>query len=526
VTAQAPALKWLVAAALFVGLACGKTAGKSDGAGGASAAGVSGGSSNGGAGMAGGGAAATGGAGDTAGQGGVGGEAGSGGASGESGAGGVSGQAGTDPTGGNGGTGGAAGGGAGGKGGGGGTAGSGPVACTFTVSSSLSAAITTVGIVTFTTTLAPLDSAEIRFAAASGGTTMVAPVDLAQPDHRTLLLGMKGSTKYTFQIVARSGAGTCTSESASLTTGAVPAAVPKLTATIVDAAAHARGFIITSRINLGGVVIVDSDGAPVWWVTNVPDVTRAHMSWDGKDMYTVGLNGSASKISMDGSKIEKLQLPFRPNHDLTAIPGGIAMLVYPGLAVDPYPVVERADDGTLTTVVADLRSVYNGQGNLHPNAIHYWPRDDTYTVSDLNASLFVKISRRGELIWQLGGANPKDAGKFFQGVPDWFQNHGHHLLADGRFVFFNNGTNMVRALDLDTATLTATERWTYRAAGITHILGDAQWLPSGNVLVTQSDTGKRIDEIDPSGRTLATFVPSDGLGYSEFRPSLYGPPPY
>ncbi|HEY7371363.1 MAG TPA: aryl-sulfate sulfotransferase [Polyangia bacterium] len=551
----------VAAAALFVGLACSKSAGRSDGpggAGGASRGGAGGADSSGGAGMAGGGAAATGGAGGAggaAGQGGLAGDAGGAGASGGSGAGGDGGgQAGTDPTGGAGGAGGLAGatggaggatggasgsagggrgGASGGRGGGGGSAGGGaggtagttPVACTFTVTSSLSPAIPTVGIVTFTTTLASLTSAEIRFAAASGGPTMVAPVDLAQPDNRTLLLGMKGSGKYTFRIVASSDAGTCTSGNYSLTAGAVPSSVPKPTTTIVDAAAHARGFIITSKSTIPGwVVIFDADGAPVWWVTSgLSDVDRAHMSWDGKDMYLVGLGGTLTKISMDGTKVENLGV--HAHHDLTAFPGGVAALVLPATTGGGYSVVERADDGTLTTVVSDLTSVYNATA-IHPNAIHYDAWDDTYTVSDLNASLFVKISRRGELIWQLGGGNPKDAGKFFQGVSPWQGNHGHHLLADGRFVFFNNGSSTVRALQLDTEALTAAPLWSYVVTRTSAILGDAQWLPGGNVLVTQSDPGMRIDEIDQSGRSIASFVFVDYLGYSEFRLSLYGPPPY
>jgi hypothetical protein len=398
------------------------------------------------------------------------------------------------------------------------------VACTFTVTSSLSTAIPTVGIVTFTTTLAPLSSAEIRFGAASGAPTMVAPVDLAQPDHRTLLLGMKGSSRYTFQIVAGAGGATCTSENYSLMTGAVPATIPKPTTTIVDAAAHARGFIITSRaLTPGWIVITDPDGAPVWWVTSgLSDIDRAHLSWDGKDMYAVGLSGTLAKISMDGNKI--VNTPLRANHDLTAIPGGIATFVLPAGTTGVYSVVERADDGTLTTVVADLASVYNSS-SFHPNAIHYYPWDDSYTVSDLNASLFVKLSRRGELIWQLGGSQPKDASKFFQVATPWVGNHGHHLLPDGRFVFYNNSGSMVRAFHLDTETMTATPLWSYPVMH-TNILGDAQWLPNGNVLVTASDSGKRIDEIDQSGRTIATFFFSDNLGYAEFRPSLYGPPPY
>ena len=73
----------------------------------------------------------------------------------------------------------------------------------------------------------------------------------------------------------------------------------------------------------------------------------------------------------------------------------------------PCAVVERSTDGTLTIVVADLGTVYNS-ADFHANAIHYNPTDDSYTVSDRNPNLFVKLTRRGQLVWQLGGKNPKD----------------------------------------------------------------------------------------------------------------------
>ncbi|HEY6477646.1 MAG TPA: hypothetical protein VI456_13780, partial [Polyangia bacterium] len=96
----------------------------------------------------------------------------------------------------------------------------GAVACTITAQSSLSTAIPTVGIVTWTTDLPGLSGAAIQFAPADGsGTTMVAPVDLTQPSYQTLLLGMKASRAYAFQILADAGSATCASGSYLLTTG-------------------------------------------------------------------------------------------------------------------------------------------------------------------------------------------------------------------------------------------------------------------------------------------------------------------
>ena len=73
--------------------------------------------------------------------------------------------------------------------------------------------------------------------------------------------------------------------------------------------------------------------------------------------------------------------------------------------------------------------------------------------------------------------------------------------------------------------MTATQFLGYTASGASsNVLGDIQRLPNGNYLVTFSTTGQ-IHEITSSGTLVAKFTTSS-LGYSEFRESLYGPPPY
>ena len=70
----------------------------------------------------------------------------------------------------------------------------------------------TVGIVTWSIQDVVPDTAAIHF----GLDTrygMVAPVDLNEPDFRTLLLGMKPSRTYHFQVVARAGAASARSGS-------------------------------------------------------------------------------------------------------------------------------------------------------------------------------------------------------------------------------------------------------------------------------------------------------------------------
>ena len=52
-------------------------------------------------------------------------------------------------------------------------------------------------------------------------------------------------------------------------------------------------------------------------------------------------------------------------------------------------------------------------------------------------------------------------------------------------------------------------------------MGDVQRLPGGNTLVTYTTDGT-IVELDPSWNEVQTF--SGRFGYSNWRPTLYGPP--
>jgi hypothetical protein len=396
-----------------------------------------------------------------------------------------------------------------------------------------------VGIVTFTTDLAAITGAEIRFGPSASGPTMTAPVDLTQPSYRTLLLGMKASSSYVFRVAVTSAAGTCTSQNYTITTGAAPNTVRTLTTTIMNPAKHAKGFMILGNATgLATIYIVDAaDGQPVWGAMARGVPSRAHMSWDGRDMYTVALNASnapgagySRRISMDGLDAENdLSGIVSAHHDFTVIPGGIAMLVWNAAGVTDSSLVERARDGTLTTVVPDFGALYDTSGSanrFHPNSIHYHAWDDSYTISDTYPRLYVKISRKGDLLWQLGGSNPKDPGKHIP-VTWTGENHGHHMLADGTFLFFNNLWT-TRVFKLDETTMTATPGLVYvpNPTIATGALGDVQRLPNGNILVTYSVVGI-IHEIDPSGQLVATYRVDGGqFGYTEFRETLYGPPPY
>ncbi len=417
--------------------------------------------------------------------------------------------------------------------------------CTFDVSHELSSAIGTVGIVTWGADIA-VESATIEFGIAGQEPTMSAPVDLQEPEYRTLLLGMKGSTDYEFRIVASGGGQTCTSDVFSLTTDPVPNSVPRINVTKDNESAATKGFIVTSAGlgNFGGVpgagggggspmFIFDTDGDIVWWAEAPSNASRARMDWEGKNMYVMTLNypesgGQVRRVSMDGLDVDgNVSGLGNTHHDFTVAPGGIVTAItWEGGC---NSIVERSPDGSLNTIVQSVEALYEPGGGLggggfecHGNAITYQPETDTYVLSDRNPNLFVKFDRQGNLIWQFGGNNPK--GTHIQG--SWSVNHGHHLLPDGTFVFFNNeggNPSPIKEYKLDEAASTAMMIWEYNGNRGSATLGDVQRLPNGNTFVTYSNGGT-IVEVDAGKNVLQSFS-TDSLGYVVFRESLYGPPP-
>lgn len=427
----------------------------------------------------------------------------------------------------------------------GGSGGSTPGSCTFTVSSQTAddagpGGIPTVGIVDWSVDLPALTSANIVFGMA-GGAPMTAPASLGQaPNFRTLLLGMKGSTTYTFHVEVGNGTTTCTSPDYTITTGAVPNSVPPVTRTMgPSAAAQDRGFILTNtRSGTTMALILDADGDPVWWAPAPNGCSRVQMSYDGNHMWMMDVNvrnqsaegGTVSRVSMDGLTTEtKVAGLSNCHHDLTVLPnGGVACMSWIAQSGDqPSDLIERDAEGNITTIARVDSNVYVSS-RYHANAIHYHPIDDSYTVSDRNPNLYVKISRAGDVLWQFGGScNGAPAPNCVAG--DWEVNHGHHLLDDGSgtFLFFNNGSSgqstVFKYTLVENGTFSADEVWAYSPGATSNTLGDVQQLSNGNVMVVFSTAGV-IHEIDPSNDLVQTLSGASG-GYIAWRPTLYGPPP-
>lgn len=421
------------------------------------------------------------------------------------------------------------------------TTGGTPVTCNFTITPSLSDNIPTVGIVDWSSDLANINSAYIEFGPAATGYTMSAPVDLAEMNYRTLLLGMKASSDYNFRIVAGNGTEECTSEAQMIHTGDIPnGTLPDLTVDTPNPGALTPGFTMTGQYSQGGggspAYVFDTDGDFVWWYELNTDVTCARMSYDGKWMYMMAANvpdGQANvhRVRMDGSGDENLSQAFAgANHSLTVLPDDrVAFYAYGNNGCDDIKIYDPGT-GQATTVI-NAQDAHGASGACHCNGIEYSHDDDTLVFSDLDHNNITKVTLTGEVVWVLGGTTSDFTGD----GSSWDRQHGLQPLSADRILFFNNGGlggggggSVALEVLLDTGAMTATVDWQYAASpGIANqIMGDVQRLPNGNTLVSYSTQGQ-MHEVDASGGLVQSigWGINGAFGYVTKRPTLYGPPP-
>ncbi len=400
-----------------------------------------------------------------------------------------------------------------------GEGGAGP-SCDFKVSWSISDAIPTVAIVEWTTSTKP-DDASIEFGLdTSYG--MTAPVDLSAPGYRTVLLGMKPSHAYHFRIVSHAAGRTCMSDDSTLATGPSPNGLPAVSITD-HGGRHFSGFLLSGFMNTGPVFMLDADGDYVWSYGDVGS-GRAALTHDGKFVWFAAINvagdaASMKRVTVDGLEETDFTAEFgNLHHDFTLLPDDtIAYLVHDG---DSDLVLERAPDGTVTQVL-DVAAAL-GTTRTHANSIHYYPADDSYTLSELTQDSIIKFGRDGHVEWILGGTHSD-----FTGDVTWDGQHGHELVGSDELWFFTNGitTNVSAAweLKLDLSAHTATRVWQYEPGLHCLIYGDVAPL-TGETLVAFSALGV-IHELDSGGELVRELDwPIGGaIGYTTVLPKLYPP---
>ncbi len=395
----------------------------------------------------------------------------------------------------------------------------------FTVSSMLASAVdakapTTVGIVTWSVTTITPTSAYLEF---GKDTTygMQAPVDLAQADFRTLLLGMKPSTTYHFRVVAAAGGMQYASDDYTIQTGEKTTAVSIGSFDVKQETGRERGFIVLSYWGGTGssvAFIIDADGDIVWaYDTGMTGgIARARISYDGQNLWAVTAdNGGQAirRVGMDGLNPQTYS-STKSSHDIAAVSGGT--MAYLDYSVSCNDITEIDPSGT-TKKIFTASGVFGNQ--CHGNALRYSEAEDEYTFSVVNKDV-IRVSRSGQKLWSLVDT-VQGGNSTWGGV-----NHGHHLLADSILIFANNGgANKSSAMiEYD---FTGKKISSYEAGVTSQNLGDVQRLPGGNTLVDFSNADV-VHQVDQNG-TLLVEIKGPGsqnkFGYATWRPTLYGPSP-
>jgi hypothetical protein len=432
-------------------------------------------------------------------------------------------------------------------------------ACSISAEGVTSSAIATVGIVTFTVSGASsLDSAEIKFGLdTSYGLTAPVDVTTKDADYRTLLLGMKESKTYHYQVIGKSGSKTCTSPDYTIEVGGCPTSIrrPTVAPADVDKSKLDGGFMVMegykSALPDDYAYILDGDGDLVWCYKEAGfgDLMATRMSWDGKYMWMVHGNtpevaAHMGRVSMDGIDFDDHSSEFTGlNHDALVLPNdeGLVYVAYSSSS-GCDDIKEWKPDGSSRTII-NAGAVFSNESACHGNAVKYDKSDDTIIASDDSNSAYYKIDRQGNVKWVLNGGNYNDFDKSGGGATGWTGQHNLHILgteADGLYhiLFFNNGTSatkaegthaIVREIALDLKAMTTKEVWTYDSdPDISNpILGDVQRLDNGNTLVVYSLVGK-AQEVDADHNVLQQFTwtgTSSGIGYVTKRKTLYGPSP-
>lgn len=407
-----------------------------------------------------------------------------------------------------------------------------PGICSFQISASISPDITTVGLVDWSTDLKGITAARIEFSlddpspdelnVGGGG-------PISTSDSRALMLGLKPGRSYTYRLIATAGQTECVSADHTLSTQTDPA-TPVVTTTAGEhVASRAKGFIVTCGYSgTGFSMILDTDGAVVWWVKSDAQCSHAHMDWDGQYLWSLSPNptggtmGGVRRVRMDGSGTEALTGLESAHHDFAVLPGGTAaFLVWSGQADESSDLVERSPDGTLRTIAAlDEATLGSTATKFHSNALRYYARDDSYSLSDLSTSGIYKFNRQGQLTWQSSG---------------YYGMHGHELLPNGDLLYFEAHFGSTDPSTSDPSpvyeysfsgqggTQTATQVWTYAGTAGSVVFGDVWPLPNGDTLVTYT-TDSTINEVTHAGEILQSFKFTSQVGYTDFRATLYGPP--
>ena len=363
--------------------------------------------------------------------------------------------------------------------------------------------------------------------------------------HSRLLLGMPGNTEVHYRVVTTDGTVSEIGDDHSLTTGALPTAVPTLTTT----GTSVEGFrLLTVNGQWVGILIVDAHDRIVWYYEHTFDdlvTLQSALSTDGAHLIfnspchitQMSEYGSLLWVTLDGAQWTQASVAGIAHDFVQASDGTVTAIVQETREVDGYQVwadrlVEVTREGDQTEIwnawdAMEMPTVTEDLDWTHANAINFDEEEDAYYVGMTNLSTIFKIDRStGEIIWQLGGESSDFA---FSADSEQLTFHHNFDIAEGLLTIFVNGeeteneTSRVVQYEIDEDAMIVSETWRYisETPPWIYALGDASMINEATLNVTFSTAGY-IEQVEGNTVTWSLQAPlAVVFGYTQHTESLY-----
>jgi hypothetical protein len=371
---------------------------------------------------------------------------------------------------------------------------------------------------------------------------------------RRALLGMPPDTDVYWRGVTQSASGA--SECAGVThTGAAPAEIPSVTATInedgQDDAAYVIGALFTGAGGSGSHpqrAAFRRDGALVWYSFSDEAGTGMdlHYSDDGATILTNtyfgqmgGEDSEIARTSMEGDVVATFATPLA-HHMLCELPDD--KIAYQALDTRAYTspdtgetanwvgdaIVEIAPDGSSETVfsVWDVvpprlnsrmeRSIYGGLDWTHGNMLRYDASTGEYLLSLGHAADILFIDRATGTVNAFYGMDGVAAD------PPFDYPHDVNVLANGDLLMFMTDDDGAGAIEYARTDAGLKEVWRGVWGQAPFALGQARRLANGNTFVNEG-SGLPLHEETPDGKIVWQIESNSTSIFAQFQvvDSLY-----
>lgn len=404
----------------------------------------------------------------------------------------------------------------------------------------------------FFTTSTAADSVRVTFTE-NGGATLTTPVHAGKSGRDTIdVLGLKPTTKYSYQVDAITSGEVRSSSIASFTTGELPADLADVKMATISGTASRYAVTGVQTPSGGYAVAFDNSGSVVWYHDftstglQVSDVmiqpNGNYTAFIGNTSGFQALQGYYVEFTPGGREVRTYHAPtgyYMDDHEIRLTGEGSAFrahyitysiqtqdLTYMGgqsnVALAGHQIVRQNDAGVVDfnwdawdKIEPDewlgddaAKQTRTATDFDHPNAISF-DNDGNYIISWRNLNQIMAIdSKTGDILWRLGGANGQ-----YEFVNDplggFSKQHSPKILPNGNLLVYDNGTEhnpqetRVVEYKLDHEAQKATMVWEYHhdPAIYTPFVGWVERLANGNTWVGFSLAGRAV-EVSPAGTVV------------------------